>query len=344
MSYVYDGKFEGNILVVGRIGCGKTGFVQQLGVNNFFGDLIQVEWVSYVKLDKKREAQIQSCFNCQTDFYYPRNKDKFEYLLEYFKTKSSEEFLEKKSRDEAHSADNENIGFGENSTRDRLIIMDDVSGLADTSSKFANFLTVARKYKYHCLYIFHTIHPEKSIWKTILSQTNIINIFPASVPLTSVKRILEANCVRQTTKYIPVNSLWMTKLFITLANNKNDKTCLTIDCTSLNTNGPGRYRTEAADPDKHTCYFNKSDDDTLYNIFISKRIKEKSNKLLFKIEGLKTQTDDETYSASSELENLQGNGLSNVRNAEFETGYGNREHSNKFRSKWKCVKPRFRPG
>ena len=117
----------------------------------------------------------------------------------------------------------------------------------------------------------------------------------------------------------------MTKLFITLANSKNDKTCLTIDCTSLNTNGPGRYRTEAADPDKHTCYFNKSDDDTLYNIFISKRIKEKPNKLLFKIEGLKTQTDDETYSASSELENLQGNGLSNARNTELETGYGNRE-------------------
>ena len=347
MSYVYNGKFEGNILVVGRTGCGKTGFVQQLGLNKFFGDLIQVEWVSYVKLDKKREAQIQSCFDCQTDFYYPRNKDKFENLLEYFKTKSSEEYLDEKSRDEAHSTEvieNGNIGFGENSTRDRLIIMDDVFGLADTSSKFANFLTVSRKYKYHCLYIFHTIHPEKGIWKTILSQTNILNIFPASVPLTTVKRILEANCVRQTTKYIPVNSLWMTKLFITLANNKNDKTCLTIDCTSLNINGPGRYRTEAADLNKHTCYFNKSDDDMLYNIFISKRIKEKSNKLLFKIEGLKTQTDDETYSVSSELENLQGNGLSNVGNAELETGYGNREQSNKFRSKWKCVKPRFLPG
>ena len=25
MSYVYDGKFEGNILVVRRTGCGKTG-------------------------------------------------------------------------------------------------------------------------------------------------------------------------------------------------------------------------------------------------------------------------------------------------------------------------------
>ena len=64
MSYVYHGKFEGNILVVGRTGCGKTGFVQKLRLNKFFGELIQVEWVSYVKLDKRREAQIQSCFDC----------------------------------------------------------------------------------------------------------------------------------------------------------------------------------------------------------------------------------------------------------------------------------------
>ena len=28
MTYVYDGKFSGNILVVGRTGCGKTAFVQ----------------------------------------------------------------------------------------------------------------------------------------------------------------------------------------------------------------------------------------------------------------------------------------------------------------------------
>ena len=222
--------------------------------------------------------------------------------------------------------------------------MDDVSGLADTSSKFASFLTVVRKFKYNCLYIFHTIHPEKSIWKTILSQTNILNIFPASVPITTVKKILEANCIRRTTKYIPVNSLWVTKLFIQLANSENEKTCLTIDCTGFNPNGPGRFRTETADPDSQTCFFNRADEDSLFNVFVSKRIKEKPDKLLFKIEGLKTQTDNKTYSASSELENLLGNGLSNVRNPNAEAGYGNREFITKYRSKWKCVKPRFLPG
>ena len=344
MSYTYDGKFEGNILVVGRTGCGKTGFVQKPAVNNFLGELLKTEWVSYVKLDKQREAEIQSCFDCKRDFYYPRNKDKFETLIEYFKTKSSDETLDEKQQ-EVHSEEADiNFGFGERTRRNRLIVMDDVSGLADTSSKFASFLTVARKYKYHCLYIFHTIHPEKRIWKTILSQTNILNIFPASVPLNKAKRLLEGNCIRRTTRYIPVNSLWIMKLFIQLANSENEKTCLTIDCTSFNPNGPGRYRTEAADPDKHTCYFNRADEDSLYNIFISKRIKEKPNKLLFKIEGLKTQTDNETYSASSELENLQGNGLSNARDANAETGYRNRDFTAKYRSKWKCVKPRFLPG
>ena len=80
MSYAYNGKFNGNMLVVGRTGCGKTAFVQKLAVNKFFGDLNKAEWVSYIKLDKQRKAELQSCFDCQLDFYYPRNKEQFENL------------------------------------------------------------------------------------------------------------------------------------------------------------------------------------------------------------------------------------------------------------------------
>ena len=35
MSSIYDGQFYGNILVVGRTGCGKTTFLEKLGLNNF---------------------------------------------------------------------------------------------------------------------------------------------------------------------------------------------------------------------------------------------------------------------------------------------------------------------
>ena len=46
--------FTGNVLIVGRTGCGKTYFMQKLAVNTFFGKLKRVEWVSYSDLDEKR--------------------------------------------------------------------------------------------------------------------------------------------------------------------------------------------------------------------------------------------------------------------------------------------------
>ena len=38
-KYIYDGKFRGNILVLGRTECGKTSFVQKLALYDFFGKL-----------------------------------------------------------------------------------------------------------------------------------------------------------------------------------------------------------------------------------------------------------------------------------------------------------------
>ena len=42
-NYVYDGKFSGNILIVGRTECDKTTFVQKLALSNFFGELKKVK-------------------------------------------------------------------------------------------------------------------------------------------------------------------------------------------------------------------------------------------------------------------------------------------------------------
>ena len=36
-KYSYNEMFEGNILIVGRTGCGKTTFIQNLGKNKMFG-------------------------------------------------------------------------------------------------------------------------------------------------------------------------------------------------------------------------------------------------------------------------------------------------------------------
>ena len=46
----FDGKFEGNILIVGRTRCGKTTFVQNLGKNKLFGNITTVYWISKISL------------------------------------------------------------------------------------------------------------------------------------------------------------------------------------------------------------------------------------------------------------------------------------------------------
>ena len=52
--------------------------------------------------------------------------------------------------------------MGENILMDRLIVMDNIPGLADKSENFANFLTVSRKFGFTCVYIFHTIYPTRN--------------------------------------------------------------------------------------------------------------------------------------------------------------------------------------
>ena len=99
-----------------------------------------------------------------------------------------------------------------------------------------------------------------------------------------VKKILESACIRKTIKYIPHSSLWISRLFIELAN-KNDKVCLTLDCSNKNKDGPGRFRTEADNPVSQFCYFNLHNDEQVYNQFVSKRIysENENNSHHFKI-------------------------------------------------------------
>ena len=87
------------------------------------------------------------------------------------------------------------------------------------------------------------------IWKKIISQTNIFNIFSASVRHNTATKIIQINCILQSKKYVPARSLWLNRVFTDLANS-HEKHCLTIDCGYTNENGPGRYRSSADNPEK----------------------------------------------------------------------------------------------
>ena len=84
VKYSLDAKFEGNILVAGRTGCGKTTLVQNLG-KKMFGEIKEVIWLSKIPLSKDRENNIRECFvDKEMDFKYTNNIDEFDGLLEYF--------------------------------------------------------------------------------------------------------------------------------------------------------------------------------------------------------------------------------------------------------------------
>ena len=129
MSSIYDQQFYGNILVVGRTGCGKITFLEKLGLNNFFGNIRKTEWISGTDIDKKREAEIQSYFSNETEVHVAKEQDELDSLIETFKLQSREETID----------NNVNNSFGKSKKLDRLIIMDDVSGVADFLKNFLIF-------------------------------------------------------------------------------------------------------------------------------------------------------------------------------------------------------------
>ena len=85
IKYTFDGKLEGNILIVGRTGCGKITFVQNLGKNELLGDISTVFWISKISLSEEREEKIKESFdNQEVYFNYPDKMDDFNYLIEGF--------------------------------------------------------------------------------------------------------------------------------------------------------------------------------------------------------------------------------------------------------------------
>ena len=270
-TYSYDGQFEGNIMVVGRTGCGKTTFIQNLGKNRMFGkDINLVFWVSKIRLSGEREDVIRESFPEQTvKFTYPNNLDDFNYLIDFFMSEKMPE-----------SGDSD--GRGEKTEIDKLIVMDDVSGLADRCEDFSNFLTVSRKYGFSCVYVFHTIYPGRQSWEMIMSQTHIFNFFPGSIHSGRILKTLSLFASRQKNTYVPTNQIWLNRLYFQISNSQ-EKTCLTVDTRNINDFGPGKFRTRADNAQEQHCYFNRSNTDSRFKCFLAKRVESEQDRPVFSV-------------------------------------------------------------
>ena len=113
-----------------------------------------------------------------------------------------------------------NDELGEDMTLNKLIVMDDVSGLADKFDFFSNFLTVSRKYGLSCVYIFHTIYPNRQNWEMIMPQTHIFNFFPGSVYNGTILRTLCLFASKYKSTYVPTRNIWIGRLYFNISNSK----------------------------------------------------------------------------------------------------------------------------
>ena len=305
----FDARFAGNILVVGQTGCGKTTFVQNLGLNRMFSDIKTVDWISKITLSRGREDQLREIFSYVSfEFHYPEDLGEFETLLETF-------------RDEEIEEENLNVNsivMGENRKLDRLIVMGKVSGLADKSNKFSTFLTVSQKIDYSCLYHFHIIFPNISTWQIILAQTKIFNIFPSAIQLGNILKILMDNCDRDTIKYIPARDLQINRLYFTIANDRK-YSCLTIDCTKR---GPSKYRTNADNNLEQTKK------DTVCNKFSARNLNENPYDLTLTIDRV-TKTLEKTRQKPYGLIQSDGDNLTKNEKDGREPDSGTAERNDK---------------
>ena len=136
ITNIYDGQFSDNILVVGKTGCGKTYFLQNLDLRNFFGEIVKTEWISGIEISKLREAEIESCFSNEVEFYQDLSADDLKRLIETFKLRT----------EDSVENDDENINgsvYGEKKIMDRLIVMDDLLAITDLCKEFFDFLSVS---------------------------------------------------------------------------------------------------------------------------------------------------------------------------------------------------------
>ena len=142
-----------------------------------FGKLEGIHWISQVGLSKQREAEIDPCFEPKVEFYQPQD----EYNLK--KTFTDLENLYKERVEKNKIPQNEGSSMGEHVERDGLMVLDDVSGLADHSPSFITFMTVCRKLGNSLLYVFHETAQSSPRWKDMLSQMQIFCVFPLALDL-----------------------------------------------------------------------------------------------------------------------------------------------------------------
>lgn len=107
--------------------------VQEMVSNSVFGEFRGVHQISKLQLSKQRDTEIDSCFTPKVEFYSPQDEEDLEKTFDDLENIYREKVKKITFDNEANDVSN---GMGEYVGRESLVIVDDVSGLADRSKSF----------------------------------------------------------------------------------------------------------------------------------------------------------------------------------------------------------------
>ena len=201
----YYGKSSGNILVLGSsMADRKTTFVQELACNSMFGKFEGIHWISQVGFPKQREVEKDSCIEPKVEFYQPHDE------YDHKKNFTDLENLYTERVEKNKIAQSEGSGMGEHVERDSLIVLDDVSGLADKSPSFVTFMIGCRTFGYSLLYVFHETVQSSPRWKDILSQKQIFCVFPSALNLVINYLMKSITRLGSGRGYVSRQQMWIT--------------------------------------------------------------------------------------------------------------------------------------
>ena len=207
----YNGKLSGNILGLGSSVSGNMTLVQEMAFNSMFEKVEGAHRISAVKLYKKREAEIDSCFEPKIEFYYSESENELKKTFD-----DLENLYREKLKKKSVVPGTEGSGKGEYIERDNLIVLDDATGLPDKSYSFVRFLTYCHKFGYSVFYIFQEPTLSSPRWKDILSQMQIFYIFLSAMDLVLNHLVKFITRGTNTTGYMSRQQLWLSNLVRTI--------------------------------------------------------------------------------------------------------------------------------
>ena len=101
------------------------------------------------------------------------------------------------------------------------------------------------------------MYPSKLNWHKIVLQTKTFNLFPGSIKISSISKILSTSCNRDSFDHILNRDLWLNRPYFEISNS-NKRDCQKIDCCNFNLIGSSKYRTSAESDKQQICYYNRN--------------------------------------------------------------------------------------